>query len=245
MTDLASLVRGVTLLSLDAGNTVVFFDHARLASFLTERGFASDVTLLRRAEGESKRRHAAGTMLDIVWARRELPGARSWGAYVGNMIAAAGVAKAALPALMNELWDEHVRLNLWSQVPDGFGEAVERARATGVKTVVVSNSEGKLAALFEAIGIAHHFDLLLDSAVVGFEKPHPRMFEVALERTATPADAALHLGDVYSTDVVGARSVHMRAALIDPFGHYDGQYSDVPRVPGVVEVALALAAARA
>ena len=34
----------------------------------------------------------------------------------------------------------------------------------------------------------------------------------------------------------------MRTALIDPYGHYEGLYADVPRAEGVVAVALALAA---
>jgi FMN phosphatase YigB (HAD superfamily) len=50
----------------------------------------------------------------------------------------------------------------------------------------------------------------------------------------------LHLGDVVATDVVGARAAGLRAALLDPFGHYVGQHPDVPRVPSVAEVARAI-----
>ena len=122
-----------------------------------------------------------------------------------------------------------------------FGPAIERVRAKGIKVVLVSNSEGMLAELFTELDIVAHFDLLLDSGIIGLEKPDPRFFQVALDEFDVPADAALHLGDIYSTDIVGARAAKMRAALIDPYGHYEGMFPDVPRAPGVVEVADALA----
>ena len=55
-----------------------------------------------------------------------------------------------------------------------------------------------------------------------------------------PAPRALHLGDVFATDILGARAAGLRHALIDPHGHYAGRHLDVPRVPGVVEVACAI-----
>jgi putative hydrolase of the HAD superfamily len=238
---LRDLVRGVRLLSLDAGNTVIFLDHARLAGLLGRHGFATDAAALVRAEGEAKRRHARGDMVPFVWSRIDAPGARGWGSMVGTTAVCAGFPAEALPALIDDVWKEHVRHNLWSKVPEGFGPAIERARACGVKVVLVSNSEGMLDTLFERLGILRHFDLLLDSGKIGVEKPDPKIFQIGLERFSTPPSEALHLGDIYSTDILGARAAKMRAALVDPYGHYDGMYPDVPRAAGVVAVADALA----
>jgi FMN phosphatase YigB (HAD superfamily) len=238
--DLSALVRGVTLLSLDAGNTVIFLDHARLARLLAAHGFATNAGALVVAEGAAKRRHVSATMEEVAWRRAELPGARGWGAMVATIAAEAGFPRARLSELVDDLWDEHVRVNLWNCVPDGFGPAIEAARARGVKVVLVSNSEGMLQRLFDELDIARHFDLLLDSGVVGLEKPDPRFFHVALDRFGVAPDAAIHLGDMYSTDILGARAAKMRTALVDPYGHYEGMFADVPRVPGAVEVAIAL-----
>jgi FMN phosphatase YigB (HAD superfamily) len=65
---------------------------------------------------------------------------------------------------------------------------------------------------------------------------------VISNRFGVPAGRALHLGDNYATDVLGARAAGMRVALVDPYGHLDGRHADVPRVPGAAEVARALAA---
>jgi HAD superfamily hydrolase (TIGR01509 family) len=241
---LADIVRGVRLLSLDAGNTVIFLDHARLAEVVSRHGKKTDAATLIRTEGAAKRRHAKGglaEMVDVDWPHRDAPGARGWGAMVATIATEAGLPEDAVPAFLEDAWKVHSARNFWDRVPEGFGDAIERARRHGVQIVLVSNSEGMLAELFTELGIVEHFDLLLDSGIIGLEKPDPRFFEVALKKLRVAPDEALHLGDMYSTDIVGARAAKMRAALIDPYAHYEGMYPDVPRVPGVVEVALALA----
>jgi putative hydrolase of the HAD superfamily len=237
---LLDLARGVRLLSLDAGNTVIFLDHARLARLAAPHGLDVDAAALVRAEGRAKHRHANRALVDVAWAHKRAPGAEGWGAMTGTILQEAGLAEKALPAALDALWASHVDLNLWSRVPEGLGAALDRLRARGVPVVLVSNSEGMLEPLFERLRIRGHFDLLLDSGKVGIEKPDPRIFRLALDPFGVAPDAALHLGDVYSTDVLGARAAGMRAALIDPYGHYEGAHPDVPRVPGAVEVADAI-----
>ena len=90
-TELRKLVRGVRLLSLDAGNTVIFLDHARLARWAAERGFAVTAGTLIRTEGEAKLLQERGKMLDVAWDGRHLPGALGWGRTVGTILHRAGV----------------------------------------------------------------------------------------------------------------------------------------------------------
>jgi FMN phosphatase YigB (HAD superfamily) len=238
------LVRDVDLLCLDAGNTVIFLDHARVARFVTANGNAVSVEALVRGEGEAKRLQEEHAMCDFDWSHRTAPGGAGWGKMVGTMLKCAGIPADALPRLVSRLWDEHVALNLWSLVPEGFGEAMDRIRALGVRTAVVSNSEGMLDSLFHRLGVSKHIDVLVDSGEVGVEKPDPRIFAIALEKGRATKERALHLGDSYATDVLGARAAGIRVALIDPHGHMAGRHLDVPRVPGAVAVSNALARAR-
>jgi putative hydrolase of the HAD superfamily len=55
---------------------------------------------------------------------------------------------------------------------------------------------------------------------VGFEKPDPRIFTCALERTGARPDHTLHVGDLYHADVLGARAAGLHALLLDPFGDW-------------------------
>jgi len=240
------LVAGVDLLCLDAGNCVIFCDHARVARLCTGAGVAIDAQALVRTEGEAKQLQESGGLLDFEWPHMTAPGARGWARMVGTFVVRAGFPRDEIADFTESvLWPEHVKKNLYSVVPEGLGEALDAVRARGVKVAIVSNSEGMLDRLFADLGILRHFDTVVDSGKVGVEKPDPRIFRIALDRFGVPAERALMLGDTFVTDIAGARAAGMRAALVDPFGHMTGRHLDVPRVPGVVEVARAIAAARA
>jgi putative hydrolase of the HAD superfamily len=112
----------------------------------------------------------------------------------------------------------------------------------GLQLVVVSNSDGTVERGLEAAGLRDYFDLVFDSAVVGFEKPDPRFFEHALARAGAEAGRVVHVGDLYHADVTGARAAGVHAVLLDPFG--DWHDVDVERARGLVDLAERLAAAR-
>ena len=234
------LVRDVDLLCLDAGNTVIFLDHARLAELARGQGHDVLAEVLVHTEGEAKALAESGGLLDVAWTHRDRPGAIGWGKMVGTMVHRAGVPEASVPALLDAAWAIHEVRNFWCKVPEGMGEALDAIRALGVKVAIISNSEGMLDRLFTDLGVLRHFDLVVDSGKVGVEKPDPRIFQVALDRFGVPPERVLHLGDVFATDVLGARAAGIRHALIDPYKHYAGRHAEVPRVPGVVEVARAL-----
>jgi putative hydrolase of the HAD superfamily len=235
------LVRDVNLLCLDAGNTVVFLDHTRLAHLATRQGFSTTPEALVRAEGQAKLALERGEAITAAWSEAASPTLRGWGSTVGTILHRAGLPLAEVPRHLDALWPEHVRLNLWSLVPEGLPAALARVRASGVRVAVVSNSEGMLEGLFRELGLLGAFDLVVDSGIVGIEKPDPRIFGIALARFDVPADRALHLGDNYATDVLGARAAGLRVALIDPHGHLEGRHPDVLRVTSAAEVAGALA----
>jgi HAD superfamily hydrolase (TIGR01509 family) len=238
------LVRDVDLLCLDAGNTVIFLDHAHLADLVRATGHEVLAEVLVRTEGEAKALAETGGLLDVAWKFRDRPGAAAWGRMVGTIALRAGLDIAKVPELLDTVWPIHEQTNLWCKVPDGLGAALDAMRARGVKVAIISNSEGMLTRLFADLGVLQHFDLVVDSGKVGIEKPDPRIFEIALQRFAVPASRALHLGDMFATDIVGARAAGIRCALIDPFQHYAGRHAGVPRVPGVVEVARTIEALR-
>jgi putative hydrolase of the HAD superfamily len=90
-------------------------------------------------------------------------------------------------------------------------ELVGLLRAAGVRVGVLSNSEGKLAELFDEIGWGGRFDVVIDSGREGIEKPDPRIFEIAASRLGAPIEALVHVGDSKPADVDGARAAGARA----------------------------------
>jgi len=114
-----------------------------------------------------------------------------------------------------EVWDR-----LWTRVPEGVPDALERMRAAGRDLIVVSNSDGEVDRRLDGVGLLDLVDGVVDSGSVGYEKPDPRIFEHAIARAGRPADRCVHIGDLYAVDVVGARAAGVHAVLLDPFGDW-------------------------
>jgi putative hydrolase of the HAD superfamily len=57
---------------------------------------------------------------------------------------------------------------------------------------------------------------VVDSGRVGSEKPDARIFRVALERAGIEPTDVVHVGDMVSTDVVGARAAGIVPIHLDP-----------------------------
>ena len=79
----------------------------------------------------------------------------------------------------------------------------------------VSNWVWNLPELLHALDLVSHFDFIAASARIGFEKPHPRIFQWALEQAGVPAESVIHVGDHVDADVEGARAVGISGVLID------------------------------
>jgi HAD superfamily hydrolase (TIGR01662 family) len=238
--DSARLV-GIDALLLDAGNTVVFLDHDAVAALVADRlrradGAAITGADVRIAEAQAKRGYEA--LLAAGGAHED-----GWTLFFVALFGALGIGEPEARAVVPVLRRSHDELNLWRRVPAGLPEALARARAAGLAVGIVSNSEGKLDALFAHVGLADAFVCVVDSAHEGVRKPDPEIFRRALARVGVPASRALYVGDLPSVDVDGARGAGLSAVLVDPFGHY-GAYMDAPRVASVVEVVDALLAAR-
>lgn len=68
----------------------------------------------------------------------------------------------------------------------------------------------------EALGLAGYFETIvtpLDNEGIG--KPHPEIFQLALDRLGVSAEETIYIGDTYETDVVGARAAGIRSLLVD------------------------------
>ncbi len=219
---------------LDAGVVLVRPDFERVAEALRLQGVAADAGTLQAAEARSKREldqpPTAGLATDEE---------RGW-AYFNLVLQHSGIARsAATDAALVDLKAWHDRHNLWDSVPEGVGEALRAFKRAGLRLAVVSNANGTVRHLFDRLGLLEFFEVVVDSAEEGVEKPDPRIFQIALERTGGNPGEVLHVGDIYHVDVVGARAAGLRVVLVDEAGLYPE--ADCPRVRSLAELAAHLA----
>ncbi len=207
------------IVTFDAGQTLVDLDLDFLATRLLERGIVVDGTSLERAAGPAWLRY--DTRIDAGDRGQEV----LWRDLIATILHGAGVG-GDVAAVVGWLWTEQQTRNLWRRpIADMVALARELA-ARDVRVGVVSNSEGRVADLLAEIGIADAFEVVIDSARVGIEKPDPRIFALAIDALGGGSGPHVHIGDSWSADVAGALGAGWRAIW---FGRR-ATTSDDPRV---------------
>jgi putative hydrolase of the HAD superfamily len=93
---------------------------------------------------------------------------------------------------------------------------LEQLRDRGMRTALVSNFTGNLARCVAELGLAHVFDAIVDSAVVGVRKPDARIFTIALERLGVGPSRALMVGDNPYADIGGAAAAGIATCWLAP-----------------------------
>lgn len=215
----------------DAGNTLIRMNYAAIADQLALLGHQVALEVVRHAEWRARVR-----LDDELLAR---PGAStesgsSRHAYLRLVLEELGLTDEATARAMRQ-WRERYRvpLGIFDVVDPDSVAALMLARQAGLGTAVISNSNGSAEALLAALGLAPHLDFVVDSFVVGVEKPDARIFRIALARAGLEPSQAVYVGDLYSVDVAGARGAGLEAVLIDPGGHWGTR--DCPSAPGPLE----------
>jgi putative hydrolase of the HAD superfamily len=99
--------------------------------------------------------------------------------------------------------------------------ALDAMQAAGLRLGVVSNWGWAAPELLQTLELARHFEVMSISARVGYQKPHPVIFEHALDLLDARPEDAIHVGDDPEADVAGARSVGIEPVLIDRHGRHD------------------------
>ena len=204
--------RAVQTVLLDAGGVLLDLDYRYLRRLIETR---RDGHLPPISTGELSRLEAV--------ARREIhrqvaAGGRvseAWRDYFHIILAHAHVAAADQPALIDSLWEAHQRVGLWTVPIDGAPETVAQLKRRGLALGVVSNAEGRVERDLDAAGYAGAFAAVIDSHVVGVEKPDPEIFRIALTRLQAAPETAIHVGDVPAVDVEGARAAGVFPVLLD------------------------------
>jgi putative hydrolase of the HAD superfamily len=101
------------------------------------------------------------------------------------------------------------------RVSDSAHALLEALRARGLKLAIVSNTAQPLWLLqpiFDRQGLTERVDAIVLSSEVGKRKPHPAIFEHALDELGVAAGEALFVGDRLRQDVGGAAAVGMKTA---------------------------------
>jgi len=207
---------------LDVGGVFILPDHDEMAAALAAGGLAIDPARLDTAHYAGIAAwDAAGTGSPGTGDLAEDP----WRDYVLAYLRTAGVAEDDLPAAVVASRVAFRSPTLWSRpIVDSVG-ALPAIVATGLPVAMVSNADGRVEELLREAGICQvgqgplvSVAAVIDSTVVGIEKPHPGIFEVALAAVGVEPGRAVHVGDSVRADIAGARAAGVAPFHFDPLG---------------------------
>lgn len=211
----------------DAGNTLIWMDHPYVVELLREHGVTTTVEGVMQAEYDAK------LLMDEMARGGNGADERTRGrVYFAEIFRRVGLAEQDFAGVAQRMFARHAERNLWGNVRDRTAETLQELRRRGYRLGVISNADGRIDPLLESVGLREHFEVVVDSGLVGIDKPDPRIFQHALERMGgIDPPEAVYVGDIYEIDVVGARAAGMRAILIDPLWKWDDR--DCERIRGI------------
>ncbi|MFW6135768.1 MAG: HAD family hydrolase [Chloroflexota bacterium] len=145
-----------------------------------------------------------------------------------------GVDPSGARRLAHEVRSVYADPERWRLFDDTL-PTLDRLTSRGWTHALLSNHVPELRQIIEHLGLGPHLAQVFNSAETGYEKPHPRAFQLVLE--AFPdAEAVWMIGDSVRSDVTGAEALGIPALLVrgrdKRARHVCDRVSDVEAVVG-------------
>ncbi len=209
----------------DAGGTLVRLDFEWLSEMLAELGVEATPDEVRRSELQGRRRYDAlagrAPRTDSAGAHAPLGSVAPTQAYFAGMLEAVGCRHPVLEEALERIRARQTPPSfLWARPMEGARHALEVLAAVRMRACCVSNSDGRAELHLITFGLREGLEFVVDSHVVGMEKPDPRIFRIALDKLGLPAARTVYVGDIRCVDEAGSRAAGMHFVLVDPFGDY-------------------------
>lgn len=209
--------KNIKAVFFDVGNTLLFFNLNQVREILKENGYRIPLEKLRRAEGKSKE-----TVDALVLTKSSILNDRHRAIlYYKNMLGFLDAIRAKdMTKIAKQLRKKDVADGMWNKETKGTRSVLRAIKQRNFRLAVISNSDGRVGRLLDERKLTGYFEVIVDSAKFGVEKPHPDIFLHAAKRLCVKPEECVYVGDFYSIDVLGARGAKMKSILLQPRPYY-------------------------
>lgn len=206
-------MRRFDALIFDLGSTLIYFDgnwskiysqaNAELVGYLKAAGLKLDGDAFQRE---------FNTRLENYYAEREAEFIEYTTAYNLRALLAEWGYPEAPDSVINPALEAMYRVSqaYWKPEPDA-APTLKKLCEQNYQLGLISNAadDADVQALVDKANLRPYFKIILSSAAVGIRKPHPRIFEIALEALETAPSSAAMVGDTLGADILGAQNTGM------------------------------------
>ena len=220
---------------LDFYNTVARFDPPReqvQTRAASDHGVTVDPAAVRRSYRDADEYLARENSVQALSQRSPQEAGEFWARYEQRLLSGAGVSVDLETAGL--IFAGARNRNEGYALFDDAKPTLARLKADGHTVGLISNMDADLWAIADGLGITPYLQFAVTSGDVGASKPNPPVFLEALRRSGADAGEAVHVGDQYLGDVVGARAVGIQPVLIDRDGTQI-QHRDCPVIRSLSE----------
>ncbi len=225
----------IKVVFFDLHNTLIRYDPPReelqLAVF-REHGLDTDIRTMCAALSIADAFFYQENMRSAIHRRPEHEKLSLYEEYENIVLCEAGfdVSEETALSIMQKLHAANKKFVYYDDVLPTF----DILRNRGLKLGLITNAEPTQSP-FEELDLYEQLDYIITSPDESMGKPSPHIFWAALRKAGARASEAIHAGDQYEIDVVGAEGVGIKALLLDRNSLFDGKY-DCPRINSLAEI---------
>jgi HAD superfamily hydrolase (TIGR01509 family) len=114
---------------------------------------------------------------------------------------------------INKAWLESVSQ---AKLEPGAWQILDELRTANMKLALVSNTPPTTQYILDNLELRSRFDTIVFSCDVGYLKPDPRIFKIALDKLGVSPEETVLVGDKIRTDILGGAILGMRSILLEP-----------------------------
>ncbi len=204
----------------DAGNTLLKINYEFIHQVLADKDIEVDLEDIVIAECKAR------VLIDRT-IEKNMENALAFKRYIEFIIE--GIEDICSKKFKNKIFeeifkeiDEYNKAHLlWTQPAEYAKQTLIILTNNNFRTGVISNSDGRIKKILTKAGLAKYLDVIIDSAVVGVEKPNVEIFKIALREAGVSPQEAIYVGDIYSIDILGCEKAGILGVLLDPIGEWD------------------------
>lgn len=211
-------IRGIFF---DAGNTLLRV-HPSVGAIYADaaRRYGADLSVGAIEESFKKMWMRTGPLVSNQGHRLTYEKERDWWRFVVSEVFRDHIQFENFDAFFDYLFERFAQSECW-RLYDDVLNVLRDLKARGFHLGIISNWDSRLPSLLDQMEISQYFKTVVVSALVGYEKPHPAIFEIALQRSGLDCAEVIYIGDDPVLDYQAARTAGMRAFHLDRSKKFD------------------------